>query len=268
LTAPVRGLTLAEARALGQGSTHLDADPTYARVLVRKISPYVSWLIATRTPLSADAVTAASIISGTVGGLLCAAGTPVTALIAVVLLQFAYLLDVADGEVARIRRTAGLRGTYLDLIGHFIQNRALYLGAGWTLITGSGYAAWAIVAVALVMGFSVPFGYYARLHVTQGAGGPQQHPEHATRTRMASRPALTDPALVKWLYARVAFIWNYPASMNVFSLALLVDVARGAVGQPEPLAVPAVIAAFGATLALKQVIHAIRLLRREAWAPA
>jgi hypothetical protein len=29
-----------------------------------------------------------------------------------------------------------------------------------------------------------------------------------------------------------------------------------------------VIAAFGATLALKQVIHAIRLLRREAWAPA
>ena len=268
MTAPVRGLSLAEARALGQGSAHLDADPTYARVLVRKISPYVSWLIATRTPLSADAVTGASIVSGAVGGLLCAVGTPATALIAVALLQLAYLLDVADGEVARIRRTAGLRGTYLDLIGHFIQNRALYLGTGWTLLTVSGYAAWAIVAVALVMGYSVPFGYYARLQVTQGSAGPQQHPEHAARSRMASRPALTDPALLKWLYARIAFIWNYPASMNLFCAALLVDALRGALGLPAPLAVPVVIAVFGATLALKQVVHAIRLLRREAWAPA
>lgn len=265
---PARGLTLDEARAIGQGSAHLDADATYARVFVRKISPYVSWLIATRTPLSADAVTATSIIAGTSGGLLCAVGEPLTALVAVVLLQFAYLLDVADGEVARIRGTAGLRGTYLDLIGHFIQNRALFLGAGWTLITVTGTAPWAIVAVALAMGFSVPFGYYARLHVTQGGGGPQQHPEHAARTRHGSRPPLSDPALVKWLYARVAFIWNYPASMNVFSLALLVDVLRGALGSPAPLAVPAAIAVFGATLALKQVVHAIRLLRREAWAPA
>lgn len=265
--APARGLTLAEARARGQGSSHLDADPTYARVFVRRLSPYVSWLIATRTPLSADTVTMASIAAGTAGGLLCAVGAPSTALIAFALLQLAYLLDVADGEVARIRGTAGLRGTYLDLIGHFIQNRALYVGAGWTLIVVSGGAVWAIVCVLLVLGFSVPFGYYARLHVIRGAG-TDENPDHGARRRVARRPQLTDPALIAWLYSRVAFLWNYPASMNVFSIALLVDAARGALGNSSPLAVPAVIAIFGVTLALKQVAHAIRLLRRESWASA
>src|SRR3954447_10672119 len=118
-------LTLEEARRLGQGSAHLDADPTYARRLIRRISPYVSWFVATRTGLSADAITTLSIVSGIAGGLLVAGDvqgplTPVTDLAAVVLLQLASLLDVADGEVARIRGTAGRRGTYLDLIGHFL----------------------------------------------------------------------------------------------------------------------------------------------------
>lgn len=257
-------LTVAEAKQLGQGSAHLDADPTYARWIVRRISPYLSWFLAVRTPMSADAVTLLSIGSGVVGGLLVAPGLALTNLLALVLLQVAYLLDVADGEVARIRGTAGRRGTYLDLIGHVLQNRALYAGAAFSLVWTSGGAAWAIALGFLTLGLATPFGHYARLNVLGAAAGGG-HPDHGPRTT-AARPATGGlRAWGGWLYRRVSFLWNYPASMNLFSLALIVDIARMLAGASGALAVPLLIAVFGPTMALKHVAHAIRLLAPANW---
>lgn len=258
-----RVLSMVEARRLGQGSAHLDADPTYARRFVRRVSPYVSWFVAARTPLSADAVTTLSILSGIAGGLLVAPGSIATNLGALVLLQAAYVLDVADGEVARIRGTASRRGTYLDLIGHFLQNRALYAGASLSLVAFADGATWAILVGLLVMGFSVPFGLYARNHVLRT--GDDEHPDHAVRIR-AERPV--GPGVGSWLawsYRRLSFLWNYPASMNLFCLALAIDIALALLRLPSPAAVPFLIAVFGVTLAAKQTAHALRLLARTDW---
>jgi phosphatidylglycerophosphate synthase len=258
-----RDLTVDEARRLGHGSAHLDADPTYARRFVRHVSPYVSWLVVTRTPLSADAVTTLSIVSGIVGGLLVAPGTAGTSVAAVLLLQVAYLLDVADGEVARIRGTAGKRGTYLDLIGHFLQNRALYAGASLSLVAVAGGATWAIVVGLVVMGFSVPFGLYAREHVVRSAGNAA-HPDHAARATVTR----TGAGLWSWLswgYRRLSFAWNYPASMNLFCIALLADALVLQLGRDQPIAVPVLIALFGVSLAAKQTLHALRLLANPDW---
>jgi phosphatidylglycerophosphate synthase len=266
--ADTRGLSLDEARRLGQGSAHLDADPTYARRLIRRISPYVSWFVATRTGLSADAITTLSIVSGIAGGLLVAgdvagSAAPIVNLAAVVLLQLAYLLDVADGEVARIRGTAGRRGTYLDLIGHFVQNRALFAGASLSLIQFANGATWAIVVGLLVMAFSAPFGLYAFQHVTAGAARAE-HPDHAPRIA-STRPANGSPlAWASWLYRRLSFVWNYPASMNFFCAALVVDAIRAAAGA-GPQAIPILIVVFGVSLAVKQIAHALRLLRPALW---
>jgi phosphatidylglycerophosphate synthase len=259
-----RRLTIEEARRLGQGSSHLAADPTYARLFIRRVSPVVSWAIVAATPLSADAVTATSIASGIVGGVLVAVATPAADILAVILLQLAYLLDVADGEVARIRGTAGLRGTYLDLIGHVLQNRALYVGAAWTLITVAGSAPWAILTSLLALGFAVPFGYYARLHVLGAASGAS-HPDHATSGHVGGPVGGSPLSLVRWLYRRVAFVWAYPASMNLFCLALLVDAARSALQGGASLAVPGLFAVFGLTLAAKQVGNALRLVGAGGW---
>ena len=257
-------LTIGEARRRGQGSAHLDADPTYARWIARRISPYASWAICRFTALSADAVTVASITTGILGGLLVAAGSVASAVVAIVLLQLAYLLDVVDGEVARIRGTAGRRGTYLDLIGHFLQNRALYAGAGWLLISRTGDAWWAIAITMAALGLSVPFGHYARIHVLRDVSGGE-NPDHGPRVTVGLPSRLTPRSLIGWAYRRVAFIWNYPAAMNLFCLALVVDVGRGIAGSPEALAVPALFAVFGPTLALKQIGHALRLLRSTDW---
>jgi phosphatidylglycerophosphate synthase len=256
-------LTLDRVRQLGQGDAHLDADPTYARLVMRRISPAITYLVVRYTGLSADAVTALAIACGIAGGLLAALGTLATNLAAVALLQLAYLLDVADGEVARVRRTAGKRGTYLDLIGHVVQNRALYGGATFSLVLISGYAWWAIVIAMLGVAFASAFGEQSRAQVLGGG---------ATSSPHGARSAADDPmppspsARTYWLYRQARFAWNYPASMNLFCIALLVDAVRFAVDSTATaLVLPAFAGAFAVTLAAKQMVNALRLLRRNLW---
>lgn len=257
-------LTVDRVRQLGQGDAHLDADPTYARLVMRRISPAITYLVVRYTGLSADAVTALAIICGVAGGLLTAAGTLVTNLAAVALLQFAYLLDVADGEVARVRGTAGKRGTYLDLIGHVVQNRALYGGATFSLILVSGYAWWAIVIAMLGVAFASAFGEQARAQVL--GGGATSSP-HGARSGTADPMPSGLAARSYWLYRQARFAWNYPASMNLFCIALLIDAVRFAVdSSATALVLPAFGGAFAVTLAAKQMVNALRLLRRELWA--
>ena len=246
---------------MGQGSSHLDADPTYARRFVRKVSPPLSWAIVRWTGLAADDITFASLGLGVVGGLAVSVGTLPFDLAALLLLQGAYLLDVADGEVARIRGTAGKRGTYLDLIGHVLQNVALYTGASISLLAVTDRAPWAIGVSFLALAFALPFGYYARLHVVGVMG---DHPEHPGR--FIAQP--WEPGMggaVRSVYRRVKFIWSVPASMNLFCAAILVDCARFVGGAQGPLAVPVLMAVFGSSLAAKQVLNAFMLLRRRDW---
>ena len=261
---PSATLTIDEARAVGQGSAHLDADPTYARRFIRRVSPYVSWAIVRYTGLAADHVTLLSIAAGIAGGLLVMVPTAAAAIGALVLLQAAYVLDVADGEVARIRRTAGKRGTYLDLIGHVLQNRALYVGAGVSLIVLADGAWWAIVLSLATLGLISPFGLYARDHVL-GPAATAAHPDHGARIAVAAPDGPDVLAWIGFAYRRLSFIWNYPASMNLFCVALIVDASRYLAGATDALAVPLLFLVFGPTLAAKQVAHAMRLLGRTDW---
>jgi phosphatidylglycerophosphate synthase len=256
-------LTVAQARQRGQGSAHLEADPTYARTVMRRISPYVTFTIVRFTPLSADAVTALSIISGIAGGILTAIPSLAGVLAALALLQLAYLLDVVDGEVARVRGTSGKRGTYLDLIGHFVQNRALYGGSAFALIILANYAPWAIVIALLGVAFATAFGEQSRMQVL-GHGAVSS--PHGSRVTGADPMPRSLPARLHWFYRQVAFLWNYPASMNLFCIALSIDAVRMLVNAADPpVALPVFAGGFVLTLALKQLLNALRLLGRSPW---
>ena len=256
-------LTVARARQLGQGSAHLDADPTYARIFMRRISPYLTYAVVRFTPLSADAVTFMAITAGVMGGLLTAFATLGTSLLAILLLQLAYLLDVADGEVARVRGTSGRRGTYLDLIGHFLQNRALYGGSTFALILVTDHAWWAIVIALLGVGFASPFGEQAR---NQVLGRTDATSPHGGAREAPSRHATSLGGRLYELYRRVAFMWTYPAAMNLFCLALAGDAVRF-LGNPdaEPFVLPWFAGTFAVTLAAKQLVNAARQLSPAIW---
>jgi phosphatidylglycerophosphate synthase len=257
-------ISLAEVRSKGQDHPHLQADPTYSRLVMRRLSPAVTWAIVRGTPFSADAVTGLAIASGLAAAALVLAATPPAYIAAALLLQLAYLFDTVDGEVARVRGTAGKRGTYLDLIGHVLQNRALYAAGSVELLRATATAPWALVAVMAGLALASPFGEQAR---AQTLGASVNLPSAHGAARVEARPAGGSlAAQLYWAYRRVAFLWAYPASMNLFCIALGIDAALLAVGaERAPTALPALTAAFLVTLAVKQLANAIKLLDRRHW---
>lgn len=256
-------ITLAEVRRR-QKDPHLAADPTYSTLVMRRISPFLTWFVVRFTPLSADMVTLAAIASGVLAGISLFAPHSASYVAAIVLLQFAYLCDTSDGEVARIRGTAGKRGAYLDLLGHHIQDRCLWLAAGYQLVVLSGMAPAMIALVLFDLAFTNPFGIQARSYVLGTVD--LEDPVHGIH-RAVARPVGTSPvSLAYYLYRRIAFLWNYPAAMNLFCIAILADAGRFAtIPGAQPLVLPLLYLAFGPTLAVKQFGNALRLLRRANW---
>jgi phosphatidylglycerophosphate synthase len=258
-------LTIAQVRMKAQDHPHLAADPTYGRVVMRRLSPYVTWLVVNRTGLGADAVTSLAILCGMGGALTFLVASPGTYLLGVLLLQLAYLLDTVDGEVARVRGTSSKRGTYLDLIGHVLQNRMLLGVTCFLFIEVAGYAWWALAISFAGLALGSPFGMLSRMQVagvevdvTEVAHGHDHVASWPSGGGIAQRAG--------WIYRRLAFVWNYPASMNFFCLAALADVGRFAIGgQQAPLVLPLFAGAFAATATVKQVASALRLLRRPLW---
>jgi phosphatidylglycerophosphate synthase len=254
-----------ETRSLAQDHPHLLADPTYARLVMRRISPPVTYALVRWTPLSADAVTLLAIASGLMAAGAVLVATPAGYVVAALLLQLAYLFDTVDGEVARVRRTAGKRGTYLDLIGHVLQNRALYAAGSVALLRATGSAPWALAIAFIGLALASPYGEQARAQVLGTAAGlPAAHGAGpAGPASSGSSPG----AILYRLYRRLAFLWSYPASMNLFSLALLADAIRmTALAGVDPLLLPAFTAVFLGSLAAKQTANALRLLNRRVWA--
>ncbi len=107
------------------------------------------------TAVSPNALTALMIPAGLAAALLVSVGHVWAALIALLLVQAQLLLDCADGELARWRRSVSPRGVYLDQIAHYSTEAALpaALGiradGGWDSI--GGWTALGLAVSALIL---------------------------------------------------------------------------------------------------------------------
>jgi len=124
--------SIAELRAETQPDWLLarpNAEHWAGRLYMRRLSPFVTRLVL-RTPLSANAVTAAMIPAGLLAGLALTVTSIWGAIAAALLIQFQLLLDCVDGEVARWRKTFSPLGIYLDQLGHYTAEAAIPAGLG------------------------------------------------------------------------------------------------------------------------------------------
>jgi phosphatidylserine synthase len=96
---------------------------------MRRLSPYLTRLVLA-TPLSATAVTALMIPTGLLASLSLSLPGLVAAIGAAALVQLQLLLDCADGEVARWRRTFSPTGVYLDQLAHYSTEATLPAALG------------------------------------------------------------------------------------------------------------------------------------------
>ena len=105
-------------KKIEKDQTDLKAD-WYGRFFVWKISAPITYLLV-RTPISANQVTVIQEIIGTIGAIMLAVPSIKIMLWGIFLIQFGFILDCVDGEVARYKGQSSVRGVFLDLIGHQI----------------------------------------------------------------------------------------------------------------------------------------------------
>ena len=96
----------------------------------RMLSIYLTKLFL-KTPLSANNVTFLDSVIGLIGAYFLSCGSSLSTLVGTLFLQFYFLLDCVDGEIARYTKKASIRGKCLEKIVHFIINPAIFISLGF-----------------------------------------------------------------------------------------------------------------------------------------
>jgi phosphatidylglycerophosphate synthase len=134
-----------ELRTICQTSESSLHDGIYAKLVARRISLYITNLLI-KTPITPNQITIFWCTLDILAGISFSFGVYKYFIIGTLLMQLAYILDGADGEVARYKNKASLKGEYLDRLCHDISYPALFIGLSiglyeryndiWILILG------------------------------------------------------------------------------------------------------------------------------------
>lgn len=99
----------------------------FCNLWYRPITIYLTKLFL-YTPITANQVTMLSILSGVFGGFFLILSDNLFDIIGILLLQFYWLLDHVDGEIARYRKSGSLTGEYIDFAAHYMVYTIFLMG--------------------------------------------------------------------------------------------------------------------------------------------
>lgn len=95
------------------------------RLFARVLAPPIAWF-AMKIGLSANAVTGLSVFAGVAAAAALACPDVIAVVLAAGLLQLSYLLDCADGDIARARSTSSVDGYLRDTLRHYLMNPLVF----------------------------------------------------------------------------------------------------------------------------------------------
>jgi len=113
-----------------------------------------------RTPVTPNQVTIAATAAGLAAAGLYAAGTPGLTLAAGLLLTLKDLLDSADGQLARAKGMFSRAGRFLDSIGDFAVNLAVFAGIAAAMLRQGAGAEAPLLCLAAFLGMSLRVSYH------------------------------------------------------------------------------------------------------------
>lgn len=209
----------------------------YARNFTRRISIYFTKLFL-YTPLSANQITVLMTVIGVLCGFLFAFGNVIYSLLGALLLQFWYVLDHVDGEVARYKKIQSLTGEYLDYLAHVIVHPAVFVGITFgvyqkfpnlTVFVLGFIASLSLILFDLVHWHGQQIVLYPALveflkkssEVALGSNLKNK------RSEMVSGKADDTYNIVRnfgYIFNKMLFIWHYPAIMNIICLAAVLNI--------------------------------------------
>jgi phosphatidylglycerophosphate synthase len=100
--------------------------------LLRPIASLIVWALY-NTPITPNQVTCLSIISGLLSAIFYVQGTATAFIVAGLLVTCKDILDSADGQLARAKQLQSRTGRFLDSIGDFAVDVAVFGSIGWAL---------------------------------------------------------------------------------------------------------------------------------------
>ena len=211
-------------KKIEKDQTDLKAD-WYGRFFVWKISAPITYLLV-RTPISANQVTVIQEILGTIGAIMLAVPSIKIMLLGIFLIQFGFILDCVDGEVARYKGQSSVRGVFLDLIGHqiVIPFYIFFTSLGVFVRTGQ--------LDALIVGFLgalfiIPTERLALLSVINSMVEKKGNRNYSIDVIGGDKVQVPDNNLTiqkrnGWLWA-IKKKWSYPDSMNMLTLFVITE---------------------------------------------
>jgi len=211
-------------KKIEKDQTDLKAD-WYGRFFVWKISAPITYLLV-RTPISANQITVIQEIIGTIGAIMLAVPSIKIMLLGIFLIQFGFILDCVDGEVARYKGQSSVRGVFLDLIGHqiVIPFYIFFTSLGVFVRTGQ--------LDALIIGFLgalfiIPTERLALLSVINSMVEKKGNRNYSIDVIGGDKVQVPDNNLTiqkrnGWLWA-IKKKWSYPDSMNMLTLFVITE---------------------------------------------
>lgn len=143
--------SLAELERLCQKPDHRRIGNWLARRVTRPLALRITWVVHP-WGVSAHAMTLVALAFAIAAAIAFGRGTPSAWLIGAVLLQFWYLLDHVDGQLARYRGVASVDGARLDYLMHHVVNLVVPMGVGWGLFKATRFETWALAGWAWGLG--------------------------------------------------------------------------------------------------------------------
>jgi hypothetical protein len=137
----------------------IKSDELINTYLLRPVAGIIVWALY-YTPITPNQVTIISILSGIIAALFYLKGTASGFVIAGLLVTFKDILDSADGQLARAKQLQSRTGRFLDSIGDFVVDAAIFGSIGWTLYKLNNNWLMLFLALLGLIGISLRVSYH------------------------------------------------------------------------------------------------------------
>lgn len=112
------------------------------------------------TNVTPNQITVASILSGIIAAFVYSTGNPIGSACAGLLITLKDILDSADGQLARVKEQYSRAGRFLDSIGDFIVDLAVFAAIGWMLSLKHGSSWYCVSAFVGLVGITFRVSYH------------------------------------------------------------------------------------------------------------
>jgi phosphatidylglycerophosphate synthase len=199
--------------------------PAYTRWVNRRLARPVAALAHTLglTP-NAVTVVSATVSAAALAALLLLPAAPLTGLLVAALLAAGYLLDSADGQVARLSGTSSIAGEWLDHVVDAIRTPAIHLAVLAALIArdGAGTSLYVLPILFAVLAA----GQFMSQILAEQLGGREAAKVEGTGVKQSLVLLPTDTGVLCWLFV----LWGFlPLFAIGYGALLALNLLHGAV---------------------------------------